>query len=110
MEKPKASGVRACQLIADLLVIARYVGSTELLLQANLNAVVLLVPLPERSGINLDDGILHQSLCPDLSHIMGQSDTATQDALLSIYRPDLQRLAAKDVTTSTLTSSLFDEL
>ena len=33
-----------------------------LLLDTDLNAVVLLVPLFERSGINLHNGVLHQSL------------------------------------------------
>lgn len=32
------------------------------LLLAQLNAIVLLVPLLEGSGINLDDGVLHQGL------------------------------------------------
>ena len=55
-----------CQPITDLLVITSHILSTKLLLQANLNAVVLLIPLPEGSGINLDDGIFDQSLRPDL--------------------------------------------
>jgi hypothetical protein len=38
---------------------------SSLLLLANVKATVLAVPLAEGCGIHLDNGILHQSLCPD---------------------------------------------
>lgn len=38
------------------------IGNLLILLHTDLDAVVLLVPSTEGGGINLDDGILHQSL------------------------------------------------
>ena len=42
------------------------IGSPQLLLQADLKPIVLAVPLLERGGINLHNGILHQCLCAHL--------------------------------------------
>ena len=50
----------------NLLVISCNIGCTNLLLQANLNTVVLVVPLPEGCCINLDDGVFDKSLCSHL--------------------------------------------
>lgn len=62
----KHKPLSVCQPVPDLLLVTSHVLSTKFLLQANLNAVMLLIPLPKGSGINLDDGILDQGLCPDL--------------------------------------------
>ena len=56
----------ACNSLTDLLLITSNIGCANLLFQSNLNTVVLAVPLPERSGINLDDSILDKSLGSDL--------------------------------------------
>ena len=48
-----------------LCLITSNILSANLLLQANLNTVMLVVPLPEGCSVNLDDSILHQCLCPD---------------------------------------------
>lgn len=48
-----------------LLLITSNVGSSKLLLQANLHTVVLSVPLPEGGGINLDDCVLYKCLGSD---------------------------------------------
>lgn len=47
--------------VVALLLLSR-LGRGSILLHANLNTVVLLVPLLERSGINCNNGILDQSL------------------------------------------------
>ena len=56
----------ACGLLTDLLLITSNIGCANLLFQSNLNTIVLAVPLPERSGINLDDSVLDKSLGSDL--------------------------------------------
>ena len=48
-----------------LCFITSNIGSSKLLLEANLDTVMLVVPLPERCGVNLDDGVFHKCLCPD---------------------------------------------
>ncbi len=56
----------ACGSWTDLLLITSNIGCANLLFQSNLNTIVLAVPLPERSGINLDDSVLDKSLGSDL--------------------------------------------
>ncbi len=56
----------ACGSLTDLLLITSNIGCANLLFQSNLNTIVLAVPLPERSGINLDDSVLDKSLGSDL--------------------------------------------
>ena len=48
-----------------LLLITSNVGSPKLLLEAHLHTIVLVVPLPEGCGINLDDCILYKCLGSD---------------------------------------------
>ncbi len=52
--------------LTDLLLITSNIGCANFLFQSDLNTIVLAVPLPERSGINLDDSILDKSLGSDL--------------------------------------------
>ena len=55
--------------VAHLCLCPWNIGSPQLLLQADLKPIVLAVPLLERGGINLHDGILHQRLCAHLQEI-----------------------------------------
>ena len=48
-----------------LCFVTSNIGSSKLLLEADLNTVMLVVPLPERCSINLNDGVFHKCLCPD---------------------------------------------
>ena len=108
---------KGCPL-ANLLLIPCHVSSPKLLLQTNLNTIVLLVPLPERCSINLDDGILHQSLRPDLEgfyanqlqcYLAGYTSMRTYLVhLIAIYYVHWQ--AGRFIAAAMLTSSLFDEL
>lgn len=52
-------GQDASRLLDFLLALCRALLA---LLDADLDAIVLLVPLPERNGINLDNGVLHERL------------------------------------------------
>lgn len=52
------------------------------LLEAQNNTVVLLVPLTEGSGVNLDDGVLHQGVGADQLVVAGVVDH-TQDTGLA---------------------------
>jgi len=54
-----------------------------LLLLANFNAVVLVVPGTERSGINLDDRILHQRLSTNQLIVRGVVNHIQNSALAS---------------------------
>ena len=59
--------------VAHLCLCPWNIGSPQLLLQADLKPIVLAVPLLERGGINLHNGILHQRLC---AHLQATQDEA----------------------------------
>jgi len=62
-------------------VIELNVSDGSVLLVADGHTIVLLVPLTERSSINLDDGVLHQSLGTDQLVVGGVVDNVQDTGL-----------------------------
>ena len=58
--------------VADLLC-ACILSSSNLPLQTNLNTIVLQVVLLERCRVHLDNGVLHQCICPHLRSQLSKS-------------------------------------
>ena len=81
--------------------------SSRFLLAANFNTIVLKIPLLKRCSINLNNGTLHQSLCPDqfiigciINDIQNPSlagDSLTTPRLISSVQPQSTPL---DIATS----------